>query len=416
MTAWRTAASTQGAPLLVAFLVGPEQHTRLVEALPLWSIVTTAANGLGVRPSDVAAIAMMHGAIGIVLGGHSAGVQGVRALLVDLDTGGDGFPFLPHTSVPLLGVLCTDGTSAAYPNPLPWQLEVWRKVAALARARRIVACLTCTQMSYVESLPSPFMATRHVLAQALGVDLLPDVELHDGALHARGYPSPTGATTEAEAAHNRQLSQVFPAMLREHVFPFVGGGLERHDAAPAPATVRTGAKTPTGASLHRAILAAAERDLNVGVREDLGHNDGTVLRARYFPRFGLKPGANWCAAAGCDWMAQGEAETGRKSLVAGSPGAKAMKDQFIAAGAWVSAAAVRADHSLLEPGMAAVLDRSLPGRPETAWWGHFGIDVSIGEEVYWLIEGNSGERGEHVAIVERRLDDPRLLGFGRFER
>lgn len=501
MTTWRTAASHQGAPLLVAFLVGPEQHARLVEALPGWSIVTTAQNGLGVRPSDVAAIAMMHGAIGIVLAGHSAGVQGVRALAIDLDTGGGGFPLLPHTTVPLLGVLATDGTSAAYPSPLPWQIETWRKVAALARARRIVAVFTCSQMSYVETLPSPFMATRHVLARALGVDLLADVELHDGALHARGYPSPTGATKEAEAAHNRQLSQVFPAMLRDFVFPFVGGGIERPDERAArptlaptieapkqeePRVLRRGMSGPdvaawqaklvasgfrvvvdgqfgprtqaatcelqasrglvpidgaagaaTRAALnisspdpqppkpavlpsvevekeevpHRlaaAVLAVAREDLALNIRE-ITPNDSPEIRRLYLDPMKLPPGVKWCAPAVTSWVRRGAERAGVPMPIAGSPAAKAIRDQLVATGRWVPRAKLE---GCIAPGWILVWDRSIAGRPETAWWGHTGILNDVNGRAAQVIEGNSGVAGDRLAMMPRSLDDPRLLGAG----
>lgn len=405
-TSWDLGASHLGAPLLVAYLVGREQHARLRAALPGWSIVTTAANGLASLPHDIEQLVDMHEAAGVVLAGHSAGCQGVRKLLVDLETSGDGFPRLPHTTVPLLGVCCTDGTAANYPTPAPWQIQTWTKVADLARVRRHAAAFSCTQMSYMTRLPSPFMPTREVLRRALGVDLQPGVELRDGALYARGYPSPTEATDAAKAAHNAQLTEAMPMLLANHIYPFVGGGWERPDEADgAPSTAPTGQRP----SPCQAILSVARADLMAGIREDLGPNDGRDIRRLYLDPLGVSPGSRWCASCLTSWLKRGAALAGVAPIITGSPGAKAIMAQLVSAGRWVPRSQLA---GRLRPGWACVWDRSVAGKPETSWWGHVGIAETVDGQSFTAIEGNSGPLGDRVALMQRSLDDPKLLGAG----
>lgn len=164
-------------------------------------------------------------------------------------------------------------------------------------------------------------------------------------------------------------------------------------------------------SLVAAVIARAFKDL--GVTEDLGHNDGRRIR-EMGKRFGVSPGSNWCAVAVSDWIANGAADAKVTPPVPGSAGAQAVMGQFKAAGRWVSASAARKDPSLVKASMVPVWDRATPGRPETAWMGHIGL-VTHGCDshgTFRTIEGNSGMDGAQVASMMRPLSDPRLFGFG----
>lgn len=162
-----------------------------------------------------------------------------------------------------------------------------------------------------------------------------------------------------------------------------------------------------------ALLRAARRDLDRGIREDIGKNDGERIR-QYFAGSGITPPANWCAAAVTTWIREAALEAGvAPPPIAGSMQAKKIRDQIEEAGQWFDADAVRADPSIVRPGMIAVWDRSQPGKPETSWFGHVGVIVGpSGGGTFPTIEGNSGQMGDRVAAVDRRLDDPKLLGVG----
>ena len=86
-----------------------------------------------------------------------------------------------------------------------------------------------------------------------------------------------------------------------------------------------------------------------------------------------------------------------------------------AGGEWIDAADLRAED--VEAGMIFVEDRSVPGRPDTAWWGHTGVVAGpcVGGW-YPSAEGNSGTAGDRVAKMKRSLSSPRLLGMGRFPK
>lgn len=67
------------------------------------------------------------------------------------------------------------------------------------------------------------------------------------------------------------------------------------------------------------------------------------------------------------------------------------------------------------PGDLAIYDRSIPGRPETAWWGHVDRVMGRGATEYENIGANEGPSGEWV-VQTTRYDHPRLLGFIEYPR
>lgn len=201
------------------------------------------------------------------------------------------------------------------------------------------------------------------------------------------------ATREVQRRIGRAVDGVVTSSLWEDVA----------NTAPAPST------------LSDAILVAARADLLAGIREDWGHNDGSLIR-KYAEPFGTPPSSNWCALAIADWIRRGAALLGVDAPIAGSPGAKATMDQIMAANGclWFDADALRANPALVKPGMVSVWDRSDKTRPETAWWGHVGVVswVALYGSAFKCIEGNSGVAGDRVAEMARSLSDVRLLGMG----
>lgn len=164
-------------------------------------------------------------------------------------------------------------------------------------------------------------------------------------------------------------------------------------------------------ALGHATLNVAEEEL--GITEDLGHNDGERIRD-YWEGTGNGPPSNWCAAFTRFCIQTAAARLGMLPTIQGSVGAKATKDEFIAVGRWYPADVLRAHPHLLVEGMVPVWDRSDPTRPETHWWGHIGVcelpcrqDGSFG-----TIEGNSGPLGKSVSQMVRNVHDPRFLGAG----
>ena len=162
-------------------------------------------------------------------------------------------------------------------------------------------------------------------------------------------------------------------------------------------------------SLVEAILARAMGD--IGVTEDMGHNDGKRIREMN-RRWGVTPGSNWCATAWSTWLHEGAALAGVKPPIEGSPGAQAVMGQFKAAKRWLSASEARKSPSLVRRGMVPVWDRS-DGRPEHAWWGHIGaVTGPVKNGAFPTVEGNSGEGSAFVAEMVRSLNESRLFGFG----
>ncbi len=174
--------------------------------------------------------------------------------------------------------------------------------------------------------------------------------------------------------------------------------------APAPPAPAAGL-----GALGAAVVLRARMD--IGVREDLGRNDGTRIREMMRPWKGV-PGQNWCGFAASDWIIRGAADVGVEPPIAGSGGAQAIMAQFKAAKRWISASALRKDPSLLRAGMVPVWDRS-DGTPAHQWWGHIGVTTGPAKGgAFPTIEGNSGVDGARVAEMMRALSDGRLFGVG----
>lgn len=173
-----------------------------------------------------------------------------------------------------------------------------------------------------------------------------------------------------------------------------------------PADTTPGSTVSRG-TLGQAVLEQALVDLDAGVHEDLGRNDGKRIR-EYLQPWNLRPPQNWCSVAIAAWLRQACEFHGLEQPIAGSPGAQATMAQLKKAGLWVNASKITEDD--LQEGNIIVWRR-----PPASWTGHIALleRVSGGEMI--TIEGNSGPKADRVARMRRRLDNPLLLGIGRLD-
>ncbi len=143
---------------------------------------------------------------GYVVGGWSAGVSKVRAML-----GEECDP---------MALVLADGTHASKP-PRAEQIEVWQPYVERGRAGKMVFVASHIFNTYVESLPSPYLSTVSTLRLLTGWPLgyggtvETPIEQHDGELHVYSY---TSSACDAPA-HGAQLNHALPMMLARHVRP-----------------------------------------------------------------------------------------------------------------------------------------------------------------------------------------------------
>lgn len=156
--------------------------------------------------------------------------------------------------------------------------------------------------------------------------------------------------------------------------------------------------TPQVGGFGAAVLSAAQADL--GVREDLGKNDGKRIR-EYFKNFGMGGGQDWCAAAVSTWMK--EAGGGP---IPGGVGARNVGEQFRQAGKWVSKDKITLKD--LAPGNIAVWSRG----SQDSWHGHIGVIESSNGKNFVSIEANSGPKSDSVVRNNHSINDGNLLGIG----
>jgi hypothetical protein len=377
--------------LCAAYLVGEQMDVRLRAVLPNWTIVAYT-NVTAIDPySSMLALAGARPEATVILAGWSLGCSRIRSLLA--------------AGARPAAVVCADGTTAHLP-PSPEQIDPWRELISRARANEMIAVLTCTSMGYTEKLEpplGPFYSTKHLLHEVTGFPTQDGPgEWRDGSLVVRSY-----ASKDIDAiAHEEQLTDALPSALGV-VLEQLAARDALADTEPAPpATLPTGA-----ADFALAVLDVAKADLTAGIREH-GHNAGPEIEKLYLEPLGLPAGSNYCAAAVSSWIRRAELATGMKAPVAGSGGAKALIEQFQAAGRFTPAKQITA--AKLYPGMLLFWDRSVPGHPSTEWRGHVGIVVDTGVVVAFTIEANADRPPpcDAVCMVARSLDDHTLLGGG----
>ena len=159
-----------------------------------------------------------------------------------------------------------------------------------------------------------------------------------------------------------------------------------------------------------ATLVMAKVDLWSGVAET-SRNDGPRIR-EYLKPWGLVPPQNWCAVSFCYWLREACERLNIAMPIKGSPAARGCEAQFIENRIWVPKA--RFGKSSVVPGNVPIWWRKSPGD----WPGHIGIIEYVDWEkrLMHTVEGNSGPLGNRVARMERRMDDPQLLGVGVLSR
>jgi hypothetical protein len=124
--------------------------------------------------------------------------------------------------------------------------------------------------------------------------------------------------------------------------------------------------------------------------------------------FGL-PGV-FCSLAVRTWLRAAAQDTGETAPIEGSAGAKATKAQFEAKGLWVPVESIRANPSIIVPGMIVVWHRGEPG----ACTGHIGVVDTVYDPksgTFGTIEANAAPT---ISRFRRRLDGANLLGMGYF--
>lgn len=201
--------------------------------------------------------------------------------------------------------------------------------------------------------------------------------------------------------------------------PYSGHGDHHHDYASTTYVARVDAPEPDDTdpgeapvchTLGEAVLEAAQADLDAGVHEDLGPNDGKRIR-EYLKPFGLRPPQNWCSVAVAAWLREACEAEDIEPPIAGSPGAQATMAQLRKAGLFVEKRDITADH--MTAGAIVIWKR-----PPLTWTGHIGVLESYDEDTRTMttIEGNAGPLGDRVWRNNgRRLDDPLLFGVGRLD-
>lgn len=115
--------------------------------------------------------------------------------------------------------------------------------------------------------------------------------------------------------------------------------------------------------------------------------------------------ASWCALMACR-------EMNPKPEIPHQPraAAKELMADAIAGGHWLSRAAVLAGQARVGIGDLAIYDRSVKGRPETAWYGHVDRVTRVLDAAHYEAIGANEYLGAWRVDVNR-FDYDRLLGF-----
>lgn len=161
------------------------------------------------------------------------------------------------------------------------------------------------------------------------------------------------------------------------------------------------------------VLGVALDDLHEGTYIETSPNHGDAVEARFFRPNDLAPGQPWCAAAVRTWVTDAAAALGVKPPVLGPVLARGWIPAFQAVGGWKDGPLTPDD---VEPGDVLIWKHALTGRdPAYAMRGHIALfERMMAGGLARSLDGNSGVLGDRIAEMPRRLDDPLLLGRGRF--
>ncbi len=209
--------------------------------------------------------------------------------------------------------------------------------------------------------------------EPIRVDRIPNVDLYRGAEPA-SPPFPAHADTEPPPATERVPDvEVDPGTIGERAVAVAFAEMDAQN----PPTAKTVAK----------------------------YHSVAVRNGR---RLGIKKG-NHCASAAswCGREALREDEVLPHQLRAG---AKELMRDAVARGTWRPIASVLDGSWTPSVGDLAIYDRSKPGKPSTAWYGHVDRVSKVGETDYENIGANEGFKGAWK-VARTKYSYRRLLGF-----
>lgn len=162
-----------------------------------------------------------------------------------------------------------------------------------------------------------------------------------------------------------------------------------------------------------AVVQWARRD--IGVTEQGGDNRGPRVEQMQ-ANTGNSPGDAWCASAVSTWIFEAAKALGRKRPIRGSAGVKElvqqMQDPANPLVGWLDVSDLRANPSLVQPGMLVMWTKSTYGSP----MGHVGLVQSgaDGSGTFKTIEGNAGANSDRVVEALHPLSSLKLYGMGFF--
>jgi hypothetical protein len=174
-------------------------------------------------------------------------------------------------------------------------------------------------------------------------------------------------------------------------------------------------------TLGERVVEVARKELLSSVTEEpIGSNTGRRIREYLAPcrRRGSEKllnlnASNWCMAfvSWCQSQALEDGEVpahGYRAAVLEAVADVLEEDKF--SGVWSPVKSVIEGSWTPKVGDLAVYDRSISGRPSTAWWRHVDIvSKLVGDGGTYLAIG--GNQGNKVSELKRSCADRKLLGF-----
>jgi hypothetical protein len=163
----------------------------------------------------------------------------------------------------------------------------------------------------------------------------------------------------------------------------------------------------------QAIVQMARKD--IGVTEQGGDNRGPRVEQMQATT-GNRPGDAWCASAATTWVFEAADALKRKRPFRGSAGVKELVQQMQDGSnpwvGWVDAQDLRANPSLVQPGMLVMWSRST----YDSALGHVGVVQSAVNDKgsFLTIEGNAGAASDRVVTAVHPLSSGKLVGMGYF--
>jgi pimeloyl-ACP methyl ester carboxylesterase len=145
----------------------------------------------------------------ILCGWSEGGLQTRRAILEGADPA---------------ALVIADGTYASLPPDVARQIAPWQRIAELAKSGSRAFVASHTMLDYVETLPSPYMSSRHGLERVTGFSL-PSGGAKDAPIRNQVGSLVTYSFASADAdGHGFQLLTMLPKMLEEAIALLDGGG------------------------------------------------------------------------------------------------------------------------------------------------------------------------------------------------